>query len=557
MLKQDATPSLALDGELANMASQFLNEGGEFPNNHVLGPYSLIKAIGEGGTGKVYLAKRTDVGSLVAIKFLRDAWISSARQKRFADEQGIVARLRHPLIASLYDAGVTGDGTPYFVMEYVDGVSLTQYCANHSCTLRERLEIFAKVCEAVRYLHAQAIVHRDIKPSNILVTQDGLVKLLDFGIARQMENADEPNSRTMTGFRLMTAAYGSPEQWMGEWPGLPSDIYSLGVVLYELLTGVQPFNLTKVTPSEALRLVTHQTAYAPSAIVRQRSSTAPDPQVRVRRSEWADLDVMCLKSLQKDPERRYHTTDSFLQDVNAFLNGEPLSAQPDSWRYRAGKFVLRNRKAVSAGMLALIVISAMTGVFIFRLSQERQAVLSESARVSRLLAFTLDLFGGGQREAGPPADLRVSELLERRAQRTQILRGDPLQQSEILMTLGTIFQNTGQLDKAEENIRAAWALRRSMPGGSSLAAQSQIALGLVRCYRGHFEDAERNARAGLTALENLKGGRDPDVLHGKVTLAEILGSRGANNAVIRLLATGCSAPAPCRQFRCRSSLRLI
>ncbi len=487
MLRSDAESAFLQDGELNNLARGFLDDDDEYPPGQTFGSYSLLRAIGEGGTGKVYLAKRSDVGSLVAIKFLRDAWISAARRKRFDDEQRIIARLRHPLIATLYDAGVSDHGTPYFVMEYVEGVSLTQYCADHQCTLKERLALFSQVCEAVRYLHSQAIVHRDIKPSNILVSQSGIVKLLDFGIARQMETSDAANSRTMTGFRLMTAAYGSPEQWLGEWPALPADIYSLGVVLFELLTNTLPFNLTNVTPAEAQRLITEQPPPAPFSI----TSSA---QISVQRSEWADLDVMCLKALQKEPERRYQTVDSFLQDVQAFLNGQPLSARPDTWHYRTRKFVFRNRKLVAAAAIAFILISALSGVFLWRLNQERRAVLAESARVKRLLQFTIDLFGAGQREAGPPSQMRVSELLDTGMRRAGSLQQDPLQQSEILMTLGPIFQSLGELGKAEAAIKSAWLLRSHTPEAEALAAESLVALGSVQSDQGRLPEAEKNVK---------------------------------------------------------------
>lgn len=536
MLGTDRDTVSLVTGDLRNMAGILESAGDDFPKDQVFGPYLLIRALGEGGTGKVYLARRTDVGSLVAIKFLRDAWISSARQKRFAGEQRIVARLRHPLIASLYDAGVTDDGTPYFVMEYVEGWSLTQYCADHQCTLRERLEIFSTICEAVRYLHSQAVVHHDIKPSNILVGPDGQVKLLDFGIARQTETAAEGNRSTMTGFRLMTAAYGSPEQWVGKRPALPADIYSLGVVLFELLTGSLPFDLGDLTSSEAQRLVTEQAPPAPSTALRRILLTAAAAQVNVKRSEWADLDVMCLKALQKEPERRYATVDALMQDVRAFLDGKALSARPDSWRYRTGKLVLRNRKVVTALALVLVLILGLTGAFVRRLNQERQAVLSKSAQTTRLLQFTLDLVGGGQRESGPPTSVRASQVLEKAALYARTLQGDELRQSEILMTVGAMFQSMGELGKAEENITAAWALRKRMPAGSAaLAAQSQIALGSVYSDQGRLAEAEKDVREGIAVLEHLKGSRDPDVLKGKIALGEILITRGANSAAIQFL----------------------
>ena len=536
LLQRNETGPLPFEAGLSGLARGLANGGDEVPTNHVLGPYVLLNAIGEGGTGKVYLARRSDVGSLVAIKFLRDAWISAARRERFASEEQILARLRHPLIASLYDAGVTEDGTPYFVMEYVAGVSLTQYCIEHQSTVRERMQIFAKICEAVRYLHSQAIAHRDIKPSNIQVTADGSVKLLDFGIARQMESAGQSAVRTATEFRLMTAAYGSPEQWLGGWPGLPADIYSLGVVLFELLTGKLPFDLTDVTPTEAQRLVTEEVPSAPSGV--RRRDRLLSGAVQAKQSEWADLDVMCLKALQKEPERRYQTADALLQDVISFLNGNPLAARPDGWRYRTSKFVRRNRRAVGVLAATLIAIAALSGLFIWRLNQERQAVISEAARATRLLQFTLDLLGGGQRQSGAQSDLRVSQLLDRGRLRAKTLQGDPLGQSEILMTIAAMFQSMSELSQAEECVQEALTLRERLPGGSAaLAAESRIALGSVHSDQGHLTVAENEVRAGITVLERLKGANDAAVLRGEAALAEILITRGDNRVAISLLET--------------------
>jgi eukaryotic-like serine/threonine-protein kinase len=490
MLHADGKSAPFLDSGLSNMAAVLESDVDDFPENPVFGSYTLIRALGEGGSGKVYLARRTDVRSLVAIKFLRDAWISSVRRDHFAGEQRILAQLTHPLIASLYDAGITKDGTPYFVMEYVNGVSLTEYCFGHNSTLRERLEIFSNVCEAVRYSHSQAIVHRDIKPSNILVTADGFVKLLDFGIAKQMESSDNAGLTSQSSFRRMTPAYASPEQWLGKRPGLQGDVYSLGIVLYELLTGRPPFDVTKSSPAEMERLVTQQGPIAPSE--QSRKSPQAVGAGAVKKSEWADLDVMCLKAMQKEPDRRYATVDAFMQDVRAFLDGRAVSARADSWRYRTNKFVRRNRSAALAVAAVLVLITALTGIFIWRLNRERQAALSEAAHANQLLHFTLNLFRGGKNGAGPPSELRVTEVLERGALEARTLEGDPTRQSEMLMTLGAVFQSMSEPSKAEENIRAAWMLRRRLPvDADGLAAQSEIALGSVHSDQGRIRSYRR------------------------------------------------------------------
>jgi serine/threonine-protein kinase len=527
---RDDAASVALpNGGLSSMAGVL--EDDQYQRE--LGPYILIRLLGEGGSGRVYLARRADVGSVVAIKILRDAWVSPARKERFADEERIVAQLRHPLIASLYDAGVTGDDTPYFVMEYVDGLPLTRYCANHGCGLRERLEIFLKVCEAVRYSHSQAIAHRDIKPSNILVTADGGVKLLDFGIAKQMESVDE-NNLSRTGFRLMTPAYASPEQWLGKRPGLQGDIYSLGVVLYELLTGCLPFDLAKVTPSEAERLITQQEPPAPSAIVRK--NCAPGVALVVKADEWADLDVICLKAMHKEPERRYATADALMGDVRAFLDGEPVSARPDSRQYRTSKFLRRNRRAAVAVAAMFIVVAVLSVFFVWRLNRERQNALAEAAHAQRILQFTLNLFSADSSNDGQRQDLRASDLLARGMQEAKALQGDPLRQSEIFMTLGSVFQKIGALNNAEAAFHAAWVARSQIPDTArGAAAESLIALGLVHCDQNRFDQAEKEVRAGLATLQNQRDSRDAKVLKGQVSMGHVLTERGSYRAAIKLL----------------------
>jgi serine/threonine protein kinase len=238
LLEEDARGGSLLDGDVAAVASQIFSDpsSGSLPFKE-FGPYRIKQALGEGGMGVVYLAEREDLGNEVAIKILRDAWVSPARRERFNAEQRTLAQLNHPSIARLYDADTSPDGTPFFVMEYVEGVPLTEFCKTQKCSIPERLRLFRAVCEAVLYAHQHAVIHRDLKPSNILVKTDGGIRLLDFGIAKHVENLGELVDQTITGLRLMTPAYAAPEQIRGEQVGIQSDVYSLGVVLYELLAG--------------------------------------------------------------------------------------------------------------------------------------------------------------------------------------------------------------------------------------------------------------------------------------------------------------------------------
>src|SRR5271156_1661878 len=238
LLEEDARGGSLLDGDVAEVASQIFNDpsSGPLPFKE-FGPYRIKQALGEGGMGVVYLAEREDLGNEVAIKILRDAWVSPARRERFNAEQRTLAQLNHPSIARLYDAHTSPDGTPFFVMEYAEGVPLTDYCKMQKCSIPERLRLFRAVCEAVLYAHQHAVIHRDLKPSNILVKADGSIRLLDFGIAKHLENLGELVDQTITGLRLMTPAYAAPEQIRGEQVGIHSDVYSRGVFFYDWLAG--------------------------------------------------------------------------------------------------------------------------------------------------------------------------------------------------------------------------------------------------------------------------------------------------------------------------------
>src|SRR5260370_3424343 len=274
LLQEDAAGVSLLDRNVAKVAHGILEDDDEtsLPVKEV-GPYCLKKVLGHGGMGVVYCAEREDLENQVAIKILRDAWLSPARRERFAVEQRTLAQLNHPFIARLYDADTTPDGTPFFVMEYVEGVPLVEYCDAPSCPVDERLKLFRAVCEAVVYAHQHAVIHRDLKPSNILVKNDGTVRLLDFGIAKHLETLGEDVDQTLTGLRLMTPAYASPEQIRGEQVGIQTDVYSLGVILYELLAGKLPFDLSDRTPAQAEKVLTQQEAEKPSIAAQKMAAS--------------------------------------------------------------------------------------------------------------------------------------------------------------------------------------------------------------------------------------------------------------------------------------------
>src|SRR6202451_1300870 len=461
LLQEDSRGGSLLDRDIAHVAHDvFHDPTADSQPFKEFGPYRIKKMLGEGGMGVVYLAEREDLGSQVAIKILRDAWLSPARRARFAAEQRTLAQLNHPSIARLYDADTSPDGTPFFVMEYVEGAPLTDFCKTQKCSIPERLRLFRAVCEAVLYAHQHAVIHRDLKPSNILVKADGSIRLLDFGIAKHLENLGELVDQTITGLRLMTPAYAAPEQIRGEHAGIHSDVYSLSVVLYEMLTGRLPFDLSSCTPAQAEKVLTEREATKPSDAAARSAvaSAATEPNgsgVTASRAAWADLDVLCLTAMHKDPQRRYQSAEALIRDVDHYLNAEPLEARPDTWHYALGKFVRRHWQLVSA---AAVMFTLLVGLVIFytvRLTRARNAALMQAARTQTIQRFMLNLFQGGDPSAGPADDLRVVTLLDRGVQEARSLDAEPAVQAELLETLGGIYQKLGKYDQADPLLQSA------------------------------------------------------------------------------------------------------
>ncbi len=344
MLDEDERQDSLLDQGVEYVAGSMLGATAPPPGTRI-GHYTVKRLLGEGGMGVVCLAEREDLGSTVAIKLLRDAWLSPARQRRFHSEQRVLAQLNHPGIARLYDADTLPDGTPWFAMEYVQGLTLTDYCRKHGCSIERRLRLFRQACEAVRFAHAHAIIHRDIKPSNVLVTDDGSVKLLDFGIAKQLDALDGTSGKTRTVLRLMTPAYAAPEQLLGHEIGVQADVYSLGVVLYELLTERLPFDLTDLSAMAASSVISGDAAVKPSECAIAAGGKAG----------WADLDVLCLTAMHADRARRYSSVEAMIRDIDHYLDSQPLEARPDRLGYRVGKFIHRHWQVASVLAAAAVI----------------------------------------------------------------------------------------------------------------------------------------------------------------------------------------------------------
>ena len=346
----------------------------------ILGDYEILRELGRGGMGAVYLARRADHAfqKNVAIKILHRDAASSEIVQRFRREREVLAQLDHPNIARLLDAGETEDGLPYFVMEYIEGRPLTQYCDDQMLPLRDRMELFQQVCDAVEYAHQRKIVHRDLKPGNVLVTTEGQVKLLDFGIARPLEQDAAVAGLTVSGMWLMTPEYASPEQVRGEVAGRASDIYSLGVMLFELLTGHRPYHLRNRIIHEVVRVVCEESPTRPSSVVTQpvditttagKPATLPPETVgRLRRMTLdqlrdqlsGDLDNILLKALEKQPQNRYSSALQFRADIDRHLQGDPVWARSNSRVYQLCRRLSHYRIALVAIAVTLAAVASGT-----------------------------------------------------------------------------------------------------------------------------------------------------------------------------------------------------
>jgi serine/threonine protein kinase len=361
-----------------------------------IGAYKIVEEIGRGGMGAVYLAERADeqYKKQVAIKLIKRGMDTDQVLRRFRNERQLLANFDHPNIARLLEGGSTTSGLPYFVMEYVQGRTIDRYCDENNLSITKRLELFVQVCSAVSYAHRNLVVHRDIKPGNILVTTDGMPKLLDFGIAKILEpHADEV--ATMTGMLAMTPEYASPEQASGQNVTTLSDIYSLGVLLYELLTGHSPYEIKMRSPQEAMRIITETKPQLPSTIVNSVSEHRTPELVskcregtpdRLRRRLRGDLDTIVLMALRKEPERRYQSVEQFSEDIKRHLNGHPVIARKDTFLYRTTKFIKRNKIAALFAFVALLSI-AVAGVVRWRTNQQAAMFQEFGQEVTRMEAI--------------------------------------------------------------------------------------------------------------------------------------------------------------------------
>lgn len=507
-----------------------------------IGPYRILREIGHGGMGTVYLAERADdqYRKQVAVKLLR-GWDATDehRVRRFREERQILAALDHPDIARLLDGGVTGDGLPWFAMEYVEGMPFDHYCDERRLTIDSRLELFCRVCAAVQYAHRNLVVHRDLKPANILVTADGQVKLLDFGIAKLL-SSEGSSTLTAIGERLMTPLYASPEQLRGSPISTASDVYALGVLLHELLTGRYPYRLTGREPLEVARAVFEQEPERPSAAVLRpgdRSARAHPSVVtglapaKLARRLSGDLDTIVGTAMQKDVGRRYQTAEQLEAELRRHLAGLPVTARPDSTLYRAQKFVRRHRIGVAmAGGVALLILGfgAVSAVQSLRIGRQAVRITVERDRAEQVSHFLAGLFQTSDPYAGAGGKLTGREILDSGAARIdRELAGQPIARAQMLFEMGRAYFGLGVRARARRFVETSLAIRRRVsPEGQIEIAQALDFLGVVLLEQGELEGAERAYHEALALRRQLLGARHRDVARTLNGLAATLRAAG-------------------------------
>ena len=494
LLEVDTGPAAFLESHVAAAPARL--------HQHI-GPYEIIREIGHGGMGSIYLGRREDglYQQEVAIKVLKTGLASEHLIQRFWEERQILAHLNHPNIARLYDGGTTEEHLPYLVMEYVEGDPIHHYCQKHALAIQDRLRLFRQVCEAVRYAHQNLVVHRDIKPGNILVTATGEPRLLDFGIAKMIDPLHGANpAETATHQRVMTPEYASPEQVLGQPITTATDIYSLGVLLYFLLTGKRPYDLQDLSPLDMQKQICEQEPHKPSDMLKSAKVRGDESEVDpVHTPAWGqalkgDLDNIVLLALRKEPHRRYPSIDALIEDIDRYLAGYPVKARGDSRWYRVRKFTGRHRWAVSSAIAALFLTISFTIFLILQRQATIQARIQAEAerdQAEQVTNYLTTLFESSDPYGAAPSDLRVRDVLAPAIQSIDSLQNSPLVRSNLMATLGSIMVKLELFDEARPLLQESLDFRMKTLGEQHPdTLKSFLDMGMLHLGEGHYDQGE-------------------------------------------------------------------
>ncbi|MFC4311318.1 protein kinase [Steroidobacter flavus] len=511
----------------------------------VIGNYKLASILGHGGTGTVYLGERADrqYSAQVAVKIVDNAPIHGDLGQRFRAERQILASLNHANIARLLDAGETKDGQPYLVMEYVHGEPVDRYCDRQQLDLTARLKLFLEICNAVQYAHQNLIVHRDLKPANILVTAEGAPKLLDFGIAKLLDTGDAAAMLALTRMndRLLTPEYASPEQIMGRQVTTASDVYALGVVLYELLTGLRPYTVpSSASQLELERSICISDPQRPSTAVKKAIDAAeaaegespiaaialarglqPD---RLQKRLLGDIDSIVMRALRKEPQHRYGSVEQLAADLRRYLSAEPVVARQGNWLYYSQRFVRRHAFGVSAGAFFIVVIVAFAVVMSIqnqRIAAERDKAANESKSAQAVSEFMLDVFSAAEPFKAQGKEITARQLLEQSGLQVRADKGmRPEVRARLLASIGRAFRRSGDPERSLSYLEDAVHLRRQMPNGGGLpAADDMSELAVTLRTLGDMNGSARVIKEAMELCDRIGSQRTP-------TYATLLTNRG-------------------------------
>ncbi len=517
-----------------------------------IGAYTLVSLIGQGGMGSVWLAQRSDgrFQGQAAIKLLNASLVGRAGEERFRREGSILARLAHPHIARLVDAGVSPGGQPYLVLEHVEGETIDRYCDGKGLDIRARLRLFLDVLAAVAHAHANLIVHRDIKPSNVLVGADGDVKLLDFGIAKLLEGdgSGEATELTREGGRALTPEYAAPEQIAGGTITTATDVYALGILLYLLLTGRHPAEdargstadlvraIVEVVPRRLSDSVANARTIPLQARERNAGLRATSPE-GLRRALKGDLDTIVARTLKKNPQERYSSVTALAEDVRRYLENKPISARPDTLAYRAAKFARRHARGVTAAAVTILLIAGLVGFYTARLAAERDRARFQAQKAEKVAQLLTGLLTGADPYETRGKEPTVRSLLDAGAQRIEKeLAGEPDLQAEMLTVIGRVYQRLGSPDKARPLLEEAVALGRRAPEPENeRVAQSLNDLGVLLRGKGNYAAAGPMLEEALAMRRKLLGPAHPDVAVTLVELGRVYEDQGLEDRAEPLL----------------------
>lgn len=494
-----------------------------------LGPYRILHVIGQGGMGTVYAAERDDdaFDRRVAIKVITAGMENDEIIRRMQTERRILAMLEHPNIARIYDAGVSDRGLPYFVMEHVDGLPIDAFCAAQELSIRQRVVLMRKVCGAVDFAHRNLIVHRDLKPSNILVTPEGEPKLLDFGIAKWLEAPPQASDAVPAGpeatapwRRLLTLNYASPEQIRGEALSTASDVYGLGVLLFEILTGTLPRDLTGMSPWQAEQRLTTDEPPRPSTAAAD-TDTPRSPSFRdaqASRQLRGDLDAVTLKALRTDAGARYPSAALLGEDLDNYLRGFPVRARRGTWRYRGVKWLRRYRLAAGIGLVALLLAAAFmvsTLRSAQRLARGQERLIAEQTKREHVLSVFLGIFEAAGPYVSQGVELTLLQAVDRHAERLDAdLEAQPDVQAAVLSTLGWVYLDLGMLDQAHDYHHRALDLRRQSGADAMEVAESLDGLAASLREQWRLDDADVKSADALRLYRNQSSAPPTHLLRG-------------------------------------------